>query len=174
MQASGTPVETQPDTVPEKPTEDTQTTPNESTEAGEETTPTAESEPPASSVTELPALQVTEPEAPVVVLPNLSSSDTGKFDMEAVDINATNYAAGLGFQTLDSHPNSNVACFTASTMTTYCHTQSQLQDLAYREVDKAYQYCIREQYPVTSSVLWVNISYNGYMGIYVIGVYCAT
>lgn len=187
LQASGTPTptETQPEVIPEKPTEDT-TTP---TEPVQETDPPTEPEPSAPPVTEPPsppvteptappateppAPQVTQPTPPVTEDPDPPPSNIHNFDLGTVDANTTNYAASLGFQTLDSHPNTNVAHFRTSCAGVPNLTLSQLLETAYGAVDMAYRHCIDKQYPVSTAVLWVNITYLGYMGNYVIDVYCA-
>ena len=181
LQASGTPTGTQLEAAPEKPTKDDSTPstsdepnePNAPNASVEEITQPADTDPPAPPVTKPSSPQVPEPEPPVTEPPDTPTSNTRKFDLEAVDTTATNYAADLGFQTLDNHPNGNVPHFTTSCLAIPMLTLSQLQDTANQAVDAAYRYCISNQYPVSSSVLWINIHYDGYMMIYVIHVYCA-
>lgn len=129
-------------------------------------------EPPA---TEPPATQppATKPKPTTAKQPESPSWNAGSIDLAALDTNVTEYAAGLGFQTLDSHPNTAVTRFDKYIYPFPKLTYSDLQDAAREQVDRAYRYCINNQYMVSSSVLWVEVSYSDRMGRYAIIVYCA-
>ena len=129
-------------------------------------------EPPA---TEPPATQppATKPKPTTAKQPESPSWNAGSIDLAALDTAATEYAAGLGFQTLDSHPNTAVTRFDKYIYPFPKLTYSDLQDAAREQVDRAYRYCINNQYIVSTSVLWVEVSYSDRMGRYAIVVYCA-
>jgi len=180
------PVQTQPEAVPDS-TRDI--TPTVSTDPVQETTIATEppaTEPPATEppATEPPATEppATEPpvtEPPIVdhpVTDQISTPDAVtpniyNFNLEAIDLNATNYAASLGFQTLDDHPNVNVAYFRAPILNMDYITEEALQESAYEAVNAAYKYCcVYNRFDVSSTVVWVTVSYDL---CYMIAVYCA-
>ena len=170
------PVQTQPEAVPDS-TRDI--TPTVSTDPVQETT--IATEPPA---TEPPATEPPVTEPPIVDHPVTDQSSTPdavtpnkyNFNLEAIDSKATEYAASLGFQTLDDHPNTNVKCFRYDDLREMFLTEEKLRNAAYAAVDRAYKYCIDNQYNVSNAMVWVIVQYGGSLMMhdqYQVFVYCA-
>lgn len=164
LQASDTPTETQS----EEPTEDKPVAPPVTVPPT--TVPPATVPPttvPPTTVPPTTAPPATEP--PITMPPKPTIANIEDVSLDEIDAAVTAYAASLGFQTLDSHPNSNVKSFTP--YFGYA-TNSDLLNGAYQAVDLAYRYCLREQHPISSTVLWVSI---GTSSVYnaTVTVYCA-
>ena len=99
------------------------------------------------------------------------------FDLEGIDQRATQYAASLGFQTLENGPNRTARHFSYSHMAYVIAMdggESFLDWTAHSMVDTAVTYCQENGYVISESCVWVDAYYDYPSGYIYINVYCAT
>jgi hypothetical protein len=99
------------------------------------------------------------------------------YDLDAVDLAVTQYAASYGFQTFESGANSTAKRFGFTENTSSVDLrggQAYLLQEAKRYVDQAYAYCLENGYEVSAAGVWVEIVYNMSGLSHSIAVYCAT
>lgn len=139
-------------------------------------------EPATEPATEPVTQPTTEPvvtQPPVQQQPSEPSDEeyvyNGEYDLAALDRKLTAYAARLGFQTMDSHPNTNVACYHYYSYSPSYDAmfEQELYAYGYSKVDAAYSKCVEQGAVIENSLIWVNTLYDGLWDTYHIYVYCA-
>lgn len=98
------------------------------------------------------------------------------YDMDRVDTKATDYAGSYGFQTAENGVNAtaDVFKFTQDAMNVRVDGgEAYLLSKAKSLVDDAYRFCKENNYSISRSIIWVNVSYNKTFRDFDIRVYCA-
>ncbi len=166
-----------------EPTETVQETTQETTEGPTEETAQPETQEPTEPVTTppettQPAPQPTTPATNPSVSTTPSTGSNTIVDTDQIDARITAYAASLGFQTLDSHPNGNVKSFSYTYHTGRHNLGSNDEKIMYAKgkalVESAYAHCEEIGSPIGQSIVWCRINYDASSGRYYMKVFCAT